>query len=471
MLTKRISDPRTAQDNRKHVSRGTGVSEMIAAARAKLPSLGWPFGQAIKDHARSLAGNITLFAALAAVPVFGSLGLAVDYLRVSKAAADMQFAADSAALAAASASNITGTPAQDAAARQTIALKYLNAELASLEDVVVNSSPTVSVADNTVNIELNASVRGSFINALNAVKKDAAEIGTISDVGAVSTGKTPPSPSSRTPNGRPAAPRPASRRLILLPESFYLNSSSELNAPSCDVNVLSTSNTAAKVISASSTTFRRICVKGGTSGTLAGLKANCTPGGDMFAGTMPAVTVPTTCNSSGATLTNATITPPPAGYVFCGNNALAGGGVTTLKPGLYIIKNGLLTLSAKTVHGTGVTFYFASNTSDLNYVSKEDNYLKAPVTGPYAGLLMFQAPGLPAQNVTIGSADKSVFEGIIYAPKWNLTMNSTSDWSTVGTSRINMVVNTFRGISISKLAITNYVATPAGSAARTVALK
>ena len=438
----------------------------------RLRQLNALFGQAIKDHARSTAGNITLFAALAAVPVFGSLGLAVDYLRVSKAAADMQFAADSAALAAASASNITGTPAQDAAARQTIALKYLNAELASLEDVVVNSSPTVSVADNTVNIELNASVRGSFINALNAVKKDAAEIGTISDVGAVSTGKistiTVKSHAKWKTSGAPACITTLDPTAS---ESFYLNSSSELNAPSCDVNVLSTSNTAAKVISASSTTFRRICVKGGTSGTLAGLTANCTPGGDMFAGTMPAVTVPTTCNSSGATLTNATITPPPAGYVFCGNNALAGGGVTTLNPGLYIIKNGLLTLSAKTVHGTGVTFYFASNTSDLNYVSKEDNYLKAPVTGPYAGLLMFQAPGLPAQNVTIGSADKSVFEGIIYAPKWNLTMNSTSDWSTVGTSRINMVVNTFRGISISKLAITNYVATPAGSAARTVALK
>jgi Flp pilus assembly protein TadG len=250
-------------------------------ALGRLRQLNTLFGQAIKDHARSTAGNITLFAALAAIPVFGSLGLAVDYLRVSKTAAEMQFAADSAALAAASASNVTGTPAQDAAARQTIALKYLNAEMASLDDVIIDSSPIVSVADNTVNIELNASVRGSFINALNAVKKDAAEIGTISDVGAVSTGKistiTVKSHAKWKTSGAPACITtldPAAS------ESFYLNSSSELNASSCDVNVLSTSNTAAKVISASSTSFRKICVKGGTSGTLAGLTANCTPGGE-----------------------------------------------------------------------------------------------------------------------------------------------------------------------------------------------
>jgi len=50
-------------------------------------------------------------------------------------------------------------------------------------------------------------------------------------------------------------------------------------------------------------------------------------------------------------------------------------------------------------------------------------------------------------------------------------MNSTSDWSTQGVSRVNMVVNTFRGISISKLSIQNYIESPEGEPVRTVLLK
>jgi len=395
---------------------------MKSSSQSFLASCGSKLGKTLSSHFRHCGGNMTMISGLAAIPLLASTGLAVDYMRASRTASEIQSAADAAAaLAAASAQNITGTASEQAAARQTIAENYLSYQLASLGDVTV-SAPAITVGTDSIDVDVSASVNGSFINVLNAIDQDATpgSGGEGGDgVGQATDGTAPKTMDIHVTAHAYFKAKGAPACITTLDTSaspaFYLDSPSELKAPTCQVNVLSTSNTAAKVRSASSTTFKKICAAGGVSGTLAGLTPNCTPGGDELASMVPAVNVPDRCDATGKTFSGATITPPDDGFVFCGNNTL-GGGKTTLNPGLYIIKDGLLNISTKTMHGTGVTFYFASSTSDLTYSAKEDNYLKAPASGPYAGLLMFQAPDLAKQSVTIGSADKTLLEGIIYTP-------------------------------------------------------
>ena len=124
-------------------------------------------------YVRSTAGNLTLIGTLAAVPLIGSLGLAVDYVRASRAASAIQWSADGAVLAAASAMNVTGTAAQQATARASIANSYLHFQLDTMKDVSLIGTPAVLVANNTISIDIDAEVKGSFINVLNAVRPSA----------------------------------------------------------------------------------------------------------------------------------------------------------------------------------------------------------------------------------------------------------------------------------------------------------
>jgi hypothetical protein len=257
-------------------------------------------------------------------------------------------------------------------------------------------------------------------------------------------------------------------------EAFKLDSTSAFNAGTCTVNVQSSAAVAARAISTSSTKFSKICAMGGVQGNTASLNmvAGCPSISDPWANAMPTVDIPAGCNSSGASRSGTySVTPGSSGvYTFCGNNTL-GGSKVTLNPGLYIVKDGALTLSASTVIANGVSFYFPSTNSTIVYKGKEGNSLKAPTSGPYKGLLMFSGPEAGTRSVTIGSADKTTMEGIIHAPNWNLTLDSTSDWSTVADSKLNIVTKTFFGKSISKLNLKPYTTvSPSGSTDKVVYL-
>ena len=80
--------------------------------------------------------------AVAAIPLIGVAGLAIDYYRATSAAAELQTLADSAALAAAAASNLSGSTAQQRAAREVHAKSYLNAAFTRLDGVEITGGNT-----------------------------------------------------------------------------------------------------------------------------------------------------------------------------------------------------------------------------------------------------------------------------------------------------------------------------------------
>lgn len=73
--------------------------------------------QTVQRYLRSTRGNVTLIGTLAAIPVVGAAGMAIDYARISRVHDRMQVVVDGAALAAVSAKNISGTSTQKAATR------------------------------------------------------------------------------------------------------------------------------------------------------------------------------------------------------------------------------------------------------------------------------------------------------------------------------------------------------------------
>jgi Flp pilus assembly protein TadG len=441
-----------------------------------LAMIGSSFKERVLAFRKDLRGNMSMLAALSAVPLIASAGVAIDIGREAATMAKLQQQVDAAALAAASAVDAnSNTTAEQETARNTIGTNYLTASLLKLPELS-SSSPVVDadVGNKYVDVTVTANLPLTLSGVLYAGGGSSSSQ-TTGGTGGTSTTGTGTGSITLTAHARaqwadPVGP-PACMTIMspTATDAFKLDSDSQFNASTCDVNVLSDASQAAVAISSGSSKFKNVCVKGGVKGadknTSVHLTGNCNPGGDPYAATMPAVAVPTTCDTNSQSLSgNNTIGPlsPTTPFVFCGDNTY-GGSKVTLRPGLYIVKDGTLNLTASTVIGDGVTFYFPSNLSNINYQGKEASRLKAPTSGVYTGILMMTGPLVTGRNVTMKSADKSYFEGIIYAPKWNLTWDSLSSWTEQSNndykiSKVNLVVNTFKGISISSVNMANYIA-------------
>lgn len=110
---------------------------------------------------------------------------------------------------------------------------------------------------------------------------------------------------------------------------------------------------------------------------------------------------------------------------FCGGLDIKA--TITLKPGLYIIDGGKLTITAGAkLSGTGITFFFA-NSAAANLLGNGDIDLSAPTSGPFAGLLFFASRLNSGVVHQITGNSESTLVGNLYAPtgRINFTGNST----------------------------------------------
>ncbi|QDA35752.1 hypothetical protein E4191_16455 (plasmid) [Paracoccus liaowanqingii] len=127
--------------------------------------------------------------------------------------------------------------------------------------------------------------------------------------------------------------------------------------------------------------------------------------------------------------------PSPNGMslLFCGGLDIKKH--VTFKPGLYIIKDGDLSLNANgtvtageaSINANGATFYLAGN-AKLRLSGNGSLNLKAPTTGPYAGILIFASRSqVGVTHEILGNAG-SITQGVIYAPSAAIrfTGNSTT---------------------------------------------
>ncbi len=76
---------------------------------------------------------------------------------------------------------------------------------------------------------------------------------------------------------------------------------------------------------------------------------------------------------------------------YCGGLQITNNAVVTLRPGIYVMKDGpLIVDKSATMTGRDVAFYFTGNTSGLVFDKKTTISLTAPTTGTMAGLLMME---------------------------------------------------------------------------------
>jgi len=82
---------------------------------------------------------------------------------------------------------------------------------------------------------------------------------------------------------------------------------------------------------------------------------------------------------------------------YCGGLHITGTASVTLNPGVYIIKDGPLIVD-KTAGMTGqnVGFYFMGDAAGVLFDASTTISLTAPVSGPLAGFLMTEQPGVSA---------------------------------------------------------------------------
>jgi Flp pilus assembly protein TadG len=229
--------------------------------------------------------------------------------------------------------------------------------------------------------------------------------------------------------------------LVLDPSSsqtLLVNSGVTLNAPSCQIDVASTSSSAA-MFDSSLPNVAGVCVAGRSTVngvTINNLINNCAIAPNPYAGNIATPTVGG-CTVNGANFSGTTNLSPGT---YCGTFNFNGTGNVNLAAGLYIFNGTNWNInSGWTINGTGVTFYFATSSSYIQFNSNVTVNLSAPTSGTYANILTFEPAGLSTSSFSIdGTSSSHLLQGVIYLPSRNITFNSASN---VTSDTLTLVVN------------------------------
>jgi len=210
-------------------------------------------------------------------------------------------------------------------------------------------------------------------------------------------------------------------------QTLLVNGGFNLNAPNCQINVGSTSSSAAIFDSGSTLNVKTTCVAGNVinnGGTVGGLKTGCASSANPYAGTLPSQSVGS-CTVNSANYSG-TVNLSPG--VYCGSFNFNGSGVINLSPGVYVFNGSNWNInSGWTINGTGVTLYFVNSWSYVQFNSGVTVSLSAPTSGTYANILIYEPDGLSTSNIAIDGTSSTghALQGLVYLPSRNITFNST----------------------------------------------
>jgi len=244
-------------------------------------------------------------------------------------------------------------------------------------------------------------------------------------------------------------------------QALLVDSGASLTAPNCEIDVASTSATAA-VFNGSLTNVLKVCVAGNSTlasgNSVNNLTNSCTTATNTYTSSLPTVTVPGSCIVNGNVYGPGTVTLNPGRY--CGNYNWNGPGTLKLNPGLYIIDGGVnWTLSETwTISGSGVTFYLVNSGSYLDFNGSATVNLTAPTSGTYANILMFEPSGLSPSgtggctgdgcfNLTAQTTGNNL-QGLIYLPSRNVYLQATG-FSSNGMSLVAYTVRFYKTMSMT----------------------
>ena len=248
--------------------------------------------------------------------------------------------------------------------------------------------------------------------------------------------------------------------------SMYLNSDSAIEANGCNVQVNSTASDALVTNSGSTATADSICVTGDYegSGYSPAPDTSCDPEPDPLA-SLPDPSYGS-CDYTDHVVSSGTETLTPG--VYCGKLEIQNGATAILDPGIYIMDDALFKAnSGGIIQGDDVMIYLTGTDGRLEFNSDSTVTLSARLTGPYAGIVVYQDRNVADGTVHLINSDSNSFlEGVVYLPNGKVMINSGSNFGDNATWSI-FIAKEFEINSDSTLVLnTNYegstVPLPAG---------
>lgn len=142
---------------------------------------------------------------------------------------------------------------------------------------------------------------------------------------------------------------------------------------------------------------------------------------------------PGSCAKTGYKLSGGKSDTLPPG-TYCNGIALSGGSSLTLKPGgVYIIKDGDLSVSGNSsLTGTGgvsiiLTGTSSSTVGSVSFSGGANIDIVAPSSGTMAGIALFQDPKAPLNNAnSVGGGSNQTIEGAVYFPRGQVSYTGGS---------------------------------------------
>lgn len=351
----------------------------------------------------NIRGGIAVSSAMALPAVLAVIGLASDYAMMTKVRQDLQHAADAAAIAGAREIPLAMSNAkQVASAARSYAAYRLTKDSAA-------SDAKLAAGNLSMDIEV--------VDDFSAVKVTITQAWTPFFLHFIDGGVTPLTVTSQA--------RFVGRNNICVlgldgkGPAVNLDRNSRLTGNNCGVFSNSKDSDGLKIDVGAIASATILCSSGGAwvSGSARVTPApitDCPPVADPLANrAAPSVG---TCDHKNLTLNSVTKTLDPG--VYCGGLTIKGSASITLNPGIYVIKDGGLTVIAQaSMAGEGVGFFITGNASSTHFTMQTHITLTAPKDGPMAGLLFFEDRNLTAKLMhRITSDDARILLGTIYLP-------------------------------------------------------
>jgi|GEM_PF-1216765 Flp pilus assembly protein TadG len=364
-------------------------------------------------------GTVAVVFGAAAIPLAIAASIAVDMANSSEIKAQLQAAADTAVLAAATRLGVNASESD----KEAIALSTFYANLSDTVESELNSSPVVDVDFPSQTVSMTVSVNTNPV--LGAFVTDEIAL-SVTSAATVSPG-TPICMMALNPTAE---------------KSINIQGTADLIADGCAVHV--NSNDADKALYQTGTgtgTADSFCVKGGYMGTNFEpdpyhCYVEADPIAEQFASDWAYENIDSKpCNYSNLPQINTdetTVTVLQPG-VYCGGVNIKKGIVELVDGGLYVFRDGPLDVQAHaTLKGEEVAIVFdGDDTTRLVTQAGADIITSARTTGSFRGLAFAQHPSsVPAsENLVIGGGEIEI-NGIMYFPKQPLKVTGNGDIGT-----------------------------------------
>ena len=292
----------------------------------------------------STGGSVSLINIVVAIPLVAAGGTAIDIARITRAKANLQQLTDGAALAASAAKNAKGMNVHDEMEnRAKIATYFLANGLQGMSDMDVVGTPIITVGPNTVDITVKSHVKASVVSILSALP----------DPSSLGGGGNAKNNWDATFSVSSKAGHEDERYLCLLSldpaqqDAVYFQGNSKFMA-TCGVQANSNNAVAIRTWGNAYAYAYNFCAVGGWSGS--GFSPDpvggCTANPDPYAAmALPTPAVSCSAGYSNVTVKSTSVNLTPGTY--CGGLTITTNGIANLAPGLYIIKDGKLDVSAQ----------------------------------------------------------------------------------------------------------------------------